>query len=90
MILAGQRRQQCVEANLFLHVIGGKGKFRDNYYPLENFVFNSWLCFTLILQQLSGLSGTSLPAHMVTTRAVDPDLDPHGSGSRRVNLSTKN
>ena len=24
MTLAGQRRQQCVEANLFLHVIGEK------------------------------------------------------------------
>ena len=30
MILAGQRRQQCVEANLFLYVIGKKGKFRDD------------------------------------------------------------
>ena len=26
MTLTGQRRQQCVEANLFLHVIGGKVK----------------------------------------------------------------
>ena len=30
MILAGQRPQQCVVANLFLYIIGKKGKFRGD------------------------------------------------------------
>ena len=42
MILTGQRRQQCVVANLFLYVTGKKGKFRGDWYLLEKTLFNCW------------------------------------------------
>ena len=68
MILAGQRHPQCVVANLAFHVIGDK----VNSELIDIFLKNLVLIIGSVSRQyfgdLSGSSGTDLPAHTVTTR----------------------
>ena len=68
MILARQRRSQCVVADLAFHVIGGKVNSEMIDIFLKNLVVIIGLASRQYFDNLSGPSDTDLPAHTVTTR----------------------